>query len=66
MRCKWFETCPMVKFNEQGQLSDSYVSRFCHDNFQQCCHYKDSGNENFLDGFMPASTKSEENQDSKV
>ena len=51
MRCKWFKDCPMVKFNERGLVSDSYITRFCRGNFEQCRHYHDNQNEDIFDMF---------------
>jgi len=49
MRCKWFADCPIVKFNERGLISDSYLTRFCKGNFDQCRHYQDNQNEDVFD-----------------
>lgn len=53
MECKWYKTCPVVKFNEKGQVSDAYVSRFCRSNFEHCCHYRDSENLDVFDSMSP-------------
>lgn len=47
----------MVKFNEKGQLSDSYISRFCKGHYDQCSHFHDLKNQNVFDSLIPVTPK---------
>jgi len=54
MQCKWYENCPIVKFNENGMVSDGYISRFCRSDPKQCRHFCNNQNTEIFDMFGSA------------
>jgi len=42
MKCKWYNVCPLRRFERQGKLAQSWSHDFCasNDNWQNCKRYQ--------------------------
>ncbi len=38
--CKWYSTCPMKRFYEEGKLEEHWIERYCKGNYRRCVRYK--------------------------
>ena len=38
--CKWYDTCPLKRFYEQGRLEKRWVENYCWGDFLQCIRYR--------------------------
>lgn len=42
MTCKWYELCPLRRFERQGKISDKWSREYCEseDNWKNCRRYQ--------------------------
>jgi hypothetical protein len=42
MSCKWYNVCPLRRFEKQGKLSNKWAKEYCKssDNWQNCKRYQ--------------------------
>ncbi|MBS3812770.1 uracil-DNA glycosylase [Candidatus Bipolaricaulota bacterium] len=38
--CKWYEVCPMRRFNERGVLDDRWIETYCKGDWESCQRYQ--------------------------
>ncbi len=38
--CKWYQTCPMKRFYEEGMLSEEWVELYCRGDWKSCVRYQ--------------------------
>ena len=43
MDCRWINSCPLRKFEEQGKLGLKWKKEYCEKNFRACKRYKMEG-----------------------
>ncbi|MCD6549921.1 uracil-DNA glycosylase [Candidatus Micrarchaeota archaeon] len=40
MRCKWFDVCPLRRFEAEGKISLEWRRRYCEGDFTRCRRYQ--------------------------
>ena len=40
MACKWIDSCPLRRFEEQGKLDDKWKKQYCERDFTKCKRYQ--------------------------
>ncbi|MCF7793569.1 MAG: uracil-DNA glycosylase [Candidatus Cloacimonetes bacterium] len=39
-QCKWYQTCPMKYFIEQGKLDKKWMEKYCWGDWQNCIRFQ--------------------------
>ncbi len=39
-RCKWFDVCPLRRFEREGIIDNFYRKKYCEGEFEKCERYK--------------------------
>jgi uracil-DNA glycosylase len=39
-RCRYFSCCPLRRFEESGEIGETYKRRFCEGEFEKCVRFK--------------------------
>ena len=56
MTCKWFDVCPLRKFEKEGKLTEKWKNEYCSskDNWKNCKRYQmEEKGEPHLDNMLP-------------
>ena len=40
MRCKWFNVCPLRKFEDLGKIENKWKKEYCEHDYNKCERYK--------------------------
>ena len=40
MRCKWYNLCPLRRFEEHGLIENKWKKEYCENDFKKCKRYK--------------------------
>jgi len=40
MVCKWYDVCPLRRFESQGRLTAEWAERYCRRNWKDCRRYQ--------------------------
>ena len=39
-KCKWYDACPLRRFEMQGKLEESWIRSYCMGDFEKCVRYR--------------------------
>jgi len=38
--CKWYQTCPMKLFYQQGLVDRAWIEKYCYGNWEKCVRFQ--------------------------
>jgi len=52
--CKWYPTCPMKRFYEEGNLDEKWIELYCKGDWESCLRYRmEERNQPHSDWMLP-------------